>query len=88
MNRDEDVYPRPWQRVGDRPAEPGGWEERARTEPGWEKRNERRDQLREGRDHPLHHGHSLHGPHARDGNEERETERRPVTPVVPSLIPT
>lgn len=58
-----------------------GWEKQAGASPGWERReaasphhdhlHDYNPRLREGRDHPLHHGHTLHGDHAWDGGNDR-----------------
>ncbi len=87
MSRDEHGTPRHDQGTAGRRPEPGGWEEQAGAPPGWEKkagappgwerRYERKDRLREGTQHPLHHGRTLHGDHAFDGADRHEVDEAP-----------
>jgi hypothetical protein len=53
-----------------------GWEQRNAPEQGWEHRDEYRERYRDGQNHPLHHGHTLHGAHAYDGMDDGRSEPR------------
>jgi hypothetical protein len=82
MAHDEHITPRPIVPPTSRPIVPPveprvarpRVDESSQTEPGWEHRHERRDRLSEGQNHPLHHGRTLHGPHAADGAPDEHDE--------------
>ena len=74
MMNDESTTRRYGQPASASQPEQAGWEERNNRPPGWEHRNDRKDRLREGNDHPLHHGRTLHGDHAFDGGERHEAD--------------
>ncbi|MCO4099546.1 MAG: hypothetical protein HEQ38_09135 [Gemmatimonas sp.] len=84
MSHDENRTPRSADLPADRHADEPGWEAEQEKKGGWEHRNDRVDRLREGDEHPLHHGQTLHGGHAFDGeaHHDPETPKR-VNPKSP-----
>lgn len=76
MSRDEHLRSQPAKASTEYEAEPGGWEERQQQRAERDRRNDGPEQLRKGSEHPLHHGRTVHGEHAIDGDDDSETDTK------------